>query len=867
MDIRSKTFFNLKLRLPYALIAFTCFSFSFEAISQGIKGFVVNSKGEPIPYVSIYAQPAKLGANSNVDGSFLLNLPKGIYEISFSSIDFKPKVIRVEVSDQLSDLKVVLEEQSYQLNEVKVQVNDIDPAVYIMRKAIGAAPYYKRQILKYSAKIYIKGSGSIDYVPKLMKGMVEESTEMQVGKTYVTESFNEVAFFQPNTYREKVISMQSTMPFKEGPEPMRMVRGSIYNTDYTGVISPLSSQAFSVYNFYLEGSFYENGREVNKIRIEPKRKGSDLYTGFLYVIEKLWCLHSCVLNNVSNGVNSSVKITFKQLAEQPLVWLPNTYDLSFKGNFLGIKGGFRYLGAVSNYKVTLNPNLNHDWLQLATKEMLEVQITQKPSQLKSKNQTKIEALVAKENLNKRVMVQLASRLKRESERSLNKNAIVYDSTELVIDSLAFKKDSAFWIENRPVPLMYSEQISFLQKDSLLKNTIDTIPKPKKNAHKFNVFSFLWNGDSTNITSNHYLSFSSPIKGLSLNSVNGIFVNTYVSFGSKKITRTWRYLQTIHIPLQRNLVQSKGEFNWLFKPYKLGKFNLKAGVILQDYNRNGITPLEDIFQLLLLGNNYSKWYMNEFAEGSINYEVSNGLNLKMRMGYYHRYGLENQDFFKDREASKPYQPNRLPSNETLPNHESYQLGLGLSFRPYQTYRFKQNKKEYLKSNWPLFQINYQSGTAKKLQFQQLDFQVSQLFNPRHWVEIQYKLQAGYFLYNKGLYQSDKQYFAGNLSAITQGNYKERFQDLPYYLQASSQQYVSFHSNYAFKRLALKNLPYLNLSNFKEALYFNVLKSDIHPLFFEAGYRVTELLRFFSFGLNQTFYEGKPKNLTFRININI
>lgn len=857
----------MKLRSAFLSFVFLYSILACWVNAQGVKGVVTNAKGEPIPYVSIYAQTAKRGSNSNVDGSFLLNLSEGTYDINFSSIDYKPKFLRVVVSDKFLDLKVVLEEQSYQLNEVKVQVNDIDPAVYIMRKAIGAAPYYKRQILKYSAKIYIKGSGSLDYVPKLMKGMVEESTEMQVGKTYVTESFNEVTFFQPNTYREKVISMQSTMPFKEGPEPMRMVRGSIYNTDYTGVISPLSSQAFSVYNFYLEGSFYENGREVNKIRIEPKRKGSDLYTGFLYVIEKLWCLHSCVLNNVSNGVNSSVKITFKQLAEQPLVWLPNTYDLSFKGNFLGIKGGFRYLGSVSNYKVTLNPNLNHDWLQLATKEILALQITQKPSQLKSKNQTKIEALVAKENLNKREMVQLASRLKRESERSLYKNAMVYDSTELVIDSLAFKKDSAFWIENRPVPLMYSEQISFLQKDSLLKNTIDTIPKPKKNAHTFNVFSFLWNGDSTNITANHYLSFSSPIKGLSLNSVNGIFLNTYVSFGSKKITRTWRYLQTIHIPLQRNLVQTKGEFNWLFKPYKLGKFNLKAGVILQDYNRNGITPLEDIFQLLLLGNNYSKWYMNEFAEGSINYEVSNGLNLKMRMGYYHRYGLENQYFFKDREASKPYQPNRLPSNETLPNQESYQLGLGLSFRPYQMYRFKQNKKEYLKSNWPLFQINYQSGTAKKLQFQQLDFQVSQLFNPRHWVEIQYKLQAGYFLYNKGLYQADKQYFAGNLSAITQGNSKERFQDLPYYFQASSQQYVSFHSNYAFKRLALKNLPYLNLSNFKEALYFNVLKSDTHPLFFEAGYRVTELLRFFSFGLNQTFYEGKPKNLTFRININI
>ena len=79
--------------LSVILLLVTLISGTTEAISQGIKGFVVNSKGEPIPYVNIYAQPAKRGANSNVDGSFLLNLPKGIYEISFSSIDFKHKFI------------------------------------------------------------------------------------------------------------------------------------------------------------------------------------------------------------------------------------------------------------------------------------------------------------------------------------------------------------------------------------------------------------------------------------------------------------------------------------------------------------------------------------------------------------------------------------------------------------------------------------------------------------------------------------------------------------------------------------------------------------------------------------------------------
>lgn len=841
-----------------------CFSFLFLILfsiisnAQGVKGFIVNAKGEALPYVSIYAQPIKKGANSNVDGSFLLNLPAGEYLIQVSSIDYKPASIKVTIAKDWVELKVVLEEQSYQLAEVKVRTQGIDPAVYIMRKAISAAPYYRRQILRYTAKVYIKGTGSIDHVPKLMRGMVEESTQMEVGKTYVTESVNDVLFMQPSTYKEKVLSMQSTMPLKDGPEPMRMVRGSVYNTDYTGIISPLSPQAFSVYNFILEGSFYENGREINKIRIEPKRKGSDVYSGYVYVIEKLWCLHSCILNTASNGVNSSVKITFQQLVNQPLVWVPITYDLSFKGHFLGIKGAFRYLGSVSNYKVTLNPNVNHEWLK-------ETKPAATLVQPKTKNQVKIETLMAKEELNKREMLNLASRMKRESEKLASQAKLVYDSTELVIDSLALYKDSAYWQENRPVPLMETEINSYVLNDSLQKLPKDTLTKKVNKKENFQLFAFLLQGDSAQF-SKTYLAFGSPLKGLTVNAINGIFVRTYLSLGFNTVAKPWRLVQTFHLPLFRPLVQTKTDFFYTFHPKKFGQLHLSAGAMLQDFNPHGISIYEDMFQLLALGQNYSRWYLSEFAEGVFKHELINGLNLKLRLGYYHRYGLENQQYFRQREGEFGFEANQLPANETMPTHDSYQMGLGFSYRPFQAYRFKQNKKEYLKSKWPLMQINYAVGTGARLQFQKLDFQILQQVSPLHWVEVFYKLQAGYFINNQGLMQPDRQYFAGNLSALTNGNNKERFQDLPYYLHAANDRYLAFHGNFSFKRLLLKRLPYLNLTSFREALYVNALQSDARPLFYEVGYRVSELFGFLSVGLNQTFEAQRPNRLSLRINFN-
>jgi hypothetical protein len=837
--------------------------------AQGVKGFVVNEQGDSLSYINILVQPDKKGANTNTNGSFEIALKPGEYTLLFRSIDYKPKQINLTIGDTWQSLKVVLSEQQYELKELNVKSNGIDPAIYIMRKAIAAAPYYRRQVLRYQAKVYIKGTGSIDYVPKLAKGLVEESTEMQVGKTYVTESVNEISFSQPFTYKEKVLSMRSTMPVKDGPEPMRMVRGSIYNTDYTGVISPLSSQAFSVYNFKLEGSFYQNGREINKIRFEPKRKGSDVYTGYLYVVEKLWCLHSCVLERESQGVKSIIKISFEQLAEQPLVWMPITYDLSFKGDYLGIKGGFRYLGSVSNYQVILNPNVNHDWLKSNIKEAIVAtdKVPEKKPVL-TRNQQKIETLMAKETLSKREMIQLASRVKTETERNLQKANIAYDSTEIVIDSLALKQDSNYWQSIRPVPLMESEVSSFQQYDSL-QGLIsgDTAKRPIASNKGFRISNVLWSGDSINFANKTYLRYGGILPGLRLNSVNGIFVSTYLSIGKEQAARPWRYVQTFQLPIGRNMPQTLGDYYYTFNPTKFGHVQLSAGIVLRDYNKQGITPLEDMFQLLFLGNNYSRWYMSEFVEGTFRYELVNGLNLKMKAAYYHRYGLENHAYFKEVNRHNDYAPNQLPLATSLANHESYQVGMSLQYRPFQTYRIKPNKKEYLKNNWPIFTLSYQTGFAQVMQFQQVDLQVHQQFNPWHWVEVQYKLQAGFFPFNGEITQPDKQYFAGNLSFITQGKFEERFNDLPYYLQVSEKQYLSWHSSYHFKRLWLKRLPYFNLGTYKESLYFNYLMSDNNLPFFEAGYMVKDLFGFLSIGLNQTFGSAVDNRLSFRVNLRL
>jgi hypothetical protein len=69
------------------------------------------------------------------------------------------------------------------------------------------------------------------------------------------------------------------------------------------------------------------------------------------------------------------------------------------------------------------------------------------------------------------------------------------------------------------------------------------------------------------------------------------------------------------------------------------------------------------------------------------------------------------------------------------------------------------------------------------------------------------------------------------------------------------------------LALKYLPYLNLTNWKEALYFNALQSDKQPLIYESGYRLSEILGILSLGVNYSFFNGYNSALSFSVQLKI
>ncbi|MCF8254188.1 MAG: DUF5686 and carboxypeptidase regulatory-like domain-containing protein [Bacteroidia bacterium] len=834
---------------------------------QGIKGVLKNSKGEELPYVTIYSSSAKLGTNSNVNGTYQLKLPLGKQVVQFQSIDYKTLVQTVEiVNGDFLELNLVLEEQNYELREVNVNTGKENPANYIMRKAIAAAPYYRRQVLNYSAKVYVKGTGKIDSSPRLLKGIIKDQG-IEIGRSYVVESINELFFQQPRTYREKVISVKSSMPFDDAPQPMTMARGSWYEEGNGEVVSPLSRQAFGVYNFILEGSFYENGKEINKIKVEPKRKGDDLFNGYVYIIEKLWCLHSCILTQENFGFTTTIKTSFKPLVDQPFVWMPVTYDITAIGNYLGVKGSFRYLASVSDYKIKLNPNVSHDWVQKLESPPISataplVQTEPAKTKPKSKDQQLVEELLNKEVLTKREMLKLASKMKKEAESETQTLLAINDSSELIVDSLAYTRDSSFWEINRPVPLLKEEQISFGIKDTTQKSKSDSTKKAK---YKVDWFEVLLSGDSLPSKSkNYYFSFKGPLYGLNLNTVEGVAVEGRFSFGNTKLN-AWRYTQTLRMPLERMAFQSVATLSYKFSANHMGYFQIKGGSTILDFNAKGITPWVDAFQLLVFRTNYSKFYQQEFASMFWQRELKTGLIGSVSLFGSNRFALENIDRYQNKEGENGITKNIAIGNDYIQRNQSYQYGLGLSYKPHQLYKMCMNRKIYLANQWPKFTLNYLEGWDTKKQFSRIDFGMTQNVQVRHWLWVNYDINAGFFPYNQRLFFPDYKHFAGNQSFVYQGESWRRFQQLPYYDFSTRNSYQSLFLQLDFKRLILRQLPYLNLISFKEQIYFNALHTADHPLYYEMGYRIDPILGYFSLGVNFHFIENQFKGAGFVMGI--
>lgn len=858
----------------------------FQLFGGGIKGRIVNEQNEPIAFVSIFVSQLKTGTNTNAEGYYELILPEGEYEITFQYLGYQTVVRKVVIGKGFEEINLTLKEQVYQLKEVEVKAGKEDPAYGIMRKVIGAAPYYLRQVQRYRANVYIKGSANLSKIPKLFRKKLAKEG-IKEDEQLVNETVSQIEFEQPNVYREKVIAMRSTESAGE-QNPMRFVRGNIYYPDWGDVVSPLAPHAFAHYAYAYEGSFQDRGRDINKIKITPRRKGQDLLSGYLYVAEDYWHVHSAdFLFDLPFG-KVRVKQTFAPIAEFENVWLPVSYHLDVAVEMLGFEVSYAYVVNIKDYQITLNPTIDHTMfrpLKNSETSSTSSQATQaknpttsaKKDKKAEKRQKEIEELLAKEKLSKSDMVRLAKKMEEESKESSPPPSLE-DRSLLLIDTLASKRDTLFWNQARTIPLTDKETQSFTkweakrtyEESAAYRDSVRKAERAFKFIHLFTGNTYIYR------EKNKRFSYNGLANGIDFNTVDGYALEgTFRYEHTPKSGKNFSASRVLRYAFARERLNAKIETSYRYQPLKMANIHFAIGRFIQDFAPDGIHRSINSFNTLFLKDNYLKLYEKDFLTLSHRIEVFNGFNLTTAVEYAKRRPLENHSSFSWGNRRREYTAN-VPSHPQLSDEkiglsEIFLINIGAKFTPNQRYQIRDGVKSYKNTPSPTYEFLYRKALPQvgNANFDYVELSVRQRVKVSYNLRIEYAALAGKFLRAKNLYFADFKHFTGNLSPVYTGNVLTTFRYMDYYRNSTQEAFGCFHTDFSFNRFLFKRLPWLNMTNMDEHIFINFLRTtDMKHNHTELGYSLSQIFAFLRVDVcsrwRNTMYDGLEVRLGITFN---
>ncbi|MBS1511754.1 MAG: carboxypeptidase-like regulatory domain-containing protein [Bacteroidetes bacterium] len=754
--------------------------------AQKIYGTVYTASGDLLPYSTVTIKGTSAGASANNQARFSFTVTAGTYVVVCQHIGYAKQEKTVTVNGHDEELTFVMTEQKLLLKEVVVKAGGEDPAYAIIRQAIKKRPYYNNQVKSFECDLYTKDIIKLRSLPtKIMGKKIPDAdrAEMGVDSTgkgiiYLSESVAKVHNKLPDHFKMEVLSSRVSGSGGFGFTFPTFI--SLYNNNVKvfteklnprGFISPIADGALNYYNYKFLGSFFEDGKEVNSIRVTPKRNYEPLFTGVIYITEGDWRIHSCDLTITKTAqleILDTLQITQIHVPAGNDVWRVKNQLLHFNFKLLGIDAIGNFVNVYSNYNI--NPVFSKKF---------------------------------------------------------------FDNVVIKYDTGVNKKSVAYWDSIRPVPLAPEEKKDYQVKDSLYqvqkdsvrsKHSVDSL---NKNQAKIKIWDVFWNGaHHTHYTATGSTTWSTLplLKYLEYNTVEGLVVNAGAEYNKYMkalksnftITPYVRYgFSNTHLNAWADIVFRTRDWG-IDKKVKRQSWTLSGGKRVSQFNKEStITPLNNSITTLFWGDNFMKIYENYFGSVGFNKRYENGLQLKLNALYEDRIPLVNTTNFtifkKDTINIKPNYPYEKITESEFPRHQAFLLSVDVSIRPGQKYIEFPRSKIPIGSKFPLFSLNYTKAVPNIFgsdeDFDKWKFTVSDTRNFKLAGELKYKVGMGGFITHNKVFIQDYQHFDGNRSTQA-SEYVNSFQLASYYANSTAAHFYTFgHLEHHLNGLLTNKIPLL------------------------------------------------------------
>ncbi|WP_166637836.1 DUF5686 and carboxypeptidase regulatory-like domain-containing protein [Sphingobacterium paludis] len=739
-------------------------------LAAQVEGTVSNKNGEKLASATVLLKNSYIGTSTNASGEFFMErLPKGRQTLIFKSLGYQTFYKEIEIGRETLQVDVVLDEEINALEEVVVTNRD-NPALRIIKQAIRHREENGNKIDSYRADFYSKGLMRVQNLPKRMARAGADNfpglDSSGSGIIYLSETVSKISFKKPNKLYEEVIASKVSGDDK----------GFSFNTAiganidfysnmvglWNGIISPIAYNALSYYNYTLINSTKEDGQQIFKIKVQPKRDKEPTVDGFIYIVENSWEIYAADFSLPGYRLQQPVLDTLH--ITQHYAW--NDQDqrrtksfqrLDFKLSFFGVKAAGNYMQNFSNY---------------------------------------------------------------EFVKAFPKGT--FGNTLTKINKGSNLLDSAYWSFARPIELTAEERQDYAFKDSMqtVRNSSAYLDSVDRSKNKFSPLDPLLGYAYQNSQKQfklEYLGLNNFAKA-SFNAVQGFTFTAALnaSFGSAE---TGSYTK-LNNDFQYGFSEKKLRFNADY----IHRFNTQNYATLALNFGNRATPFNDELGPLPLINNitslffkdsYLQFYQREQVKLRYTQNLGVPFQLMVSGAWANRSPLFNSSNYsflrqeRDYVSNNPLAPTDYATPAFLANRV-LEAEVGLRWAMGQKAVDRPDATLLLRDmRYPLLTIQYKQGfnlTHSEMSYQLLQGAIAQNRQLGPFGMLSARLKAGKFLHAENIPFTDYKHFSGNQTHIgTTSSYDNTFLLLPYYSHSTNKGFVEFHAEQDFKGYLFNKIP--------------------------------------------------------------
>ncbi|HSU28388.1 MAG TPA: DUF5686 family protein, partial [Chitinophagaceae bacterium] len=704
-----------------------------------------------------------------------------------------------------------------------------NPALEIIRNAIRKRTFYQRQLNQFQCEVYTKGQLRVKKYPERFLGQKIDFGDLDTSKdkmVFLSETISRYSVDKPNKEKIEVISSrvsgQSDGFGLSAPKFFSFYDNNVFignNLNPRGFISPIAENAMNYYKYKYEGAFYEDGKQVNRIRVQPRRKYEPLFNGYINIVEDEWRIHSLDLLLTKESQMEFVDTLKIEQLYRPVtneVWAIASQVMYPAASLFGINVDGSFINIYSDFRI--NPGF--------------------------------------------------------TKKDFNTTILKYtDSSN--------KKTPAYWDRVRPVPLQADEVADYNRKDSmeLARKDPHYIDSITKTRNKVKVMGLLLFGKTfVSRNSRETLAVEPLIDQFSFNVVEGLVLNTGFSW-SKRLDssavsrRSITLAPTVRYGFLNHHINAHLTFFYHFGKNYARSFQLSGGKRVFQYNNNSpIGPRGNTLSSLLSERNRLKIYEAWYFRGSFREGIGHGFTWTAGFQYQDRIPLENNTTYtwrdiKGREYTPNYPSDLVPQN--FQRHQSFTVLFRLGWQPGTRYIELVDRKINVGSKYPVFNLQYIAGLKNILgsdaDFSKWKFTIQDDINFRLKGKFSYRLGIGGFISRKHVDIPDYQHFNGNESVLAT-EYLNGFQLLPLYKYSNTSSFYGLaHIEHNFHGFITNKIPGIKKLNLYLVVGGNGFFMQGSTNYFECFIGLDNIFKQIRIDFVQSYLNGKIYSNAFRIGL--